>query len=73
MLLGIDICSGGDYGAAQAAEGIGSVVDSVIEEASGLAEPTVALWAPGSAVLAAGEGEYGQPAVAVWQVSPDVI
>ncbi|MGD9525308.1 DUF6218 family protein [Pseudonocardia sp.] len=46
-------------------------MDSVIEEASGLAEPAAALWAPGSAVLAAGEDEFGQPAVAVWQVSPD--
>jgi hypothetical protein len=51
--------------------GIGAIVDLVIEEASGSTEPAVALWAPGSAVLATGEDESGQPAVAVWQVSPD--
>lgn len=35
------------------------------------AEPVVALWAPGSAVLAVGEDASGERAVAVWQVSPD--
>jgi Family of unknown function (DUF6218) len=51
-------------------------VVSVVEEhavgdASGLVVPVVALWAPGSAVLATGLDASGEPAVAVWQVSPD--
>jgi hypothetical protein len=37
----------------------------------GLAEPLVALWAPGSAVLAVGDDENDRHAVAVWQISPE--
>ena len=47
---------------------------SQVEEASepgGLGESAVALWAPGSAVLAAGADASGEPALAVWHVSPD--
>lgn len=44
---------------------------TVAEEQPQLDEPVVAVWAPGSAVLALGEGDTGEQAVAVWQVSPD--
>ena len=33
-------------------------------------EPIVALWAPGSAVLALGEDADGAAALALWQISP---
>lgn len=42
-----------------------------IEETPGRIEPAIALWAPGSAVLAVGEDTSGERAVAVWQISPD--
>ena len=42
-----------------------------VEEQTEPAEPAVALWAPGSAVLATGEDASGQRAVAVWHISPD--
>lgn len=44
---------------------------SVVEEQTQPVEPVVALWAPGSAILAVGEDTSGERAVAVWQVSPD--
>ena len=47
------------------------MVASVVEEQAELVEPVVALWAPGSAVLAAGEDAFGERAMAVWQVSPE--
>jgi Family of unknown function (DUF6218) len=46
-------------------------VVSVVEEQAEPAEPAVALWAPGSALLATGEDAAGQRAVAVWHISPD--
>jgi hypothetical protein len=45
----------------------------VAEEPAQLDEPVVAVWAPGSAVLALGEGDTGEQAVAVCQVSRKVI
>src|SRR3954451_3540137 len=44
---------------------------TVAEEQPQLDEPVVAVWAPGSAVLALGEGDTGEQGVAVWQVNPD--
>jgi hypothetical protein len=54
-----------------AAGRISSLVVTVAEEQRGLDEPPTILWAPGSAVLAIGEGDTGEPAVAIWHISPD--